>query len=120
MSIPARPMPTGLMSPSRRRAPPACPGRAALRSEEHTSELQSLMRNPYAVFWLKKKNKTEQQRMIANHFFQELQEVERFSLSPLLYSPHAVRQSHQHHSSAEDRTTTRLQATQETVEHTSK
>src|SRR3546814_15172258 len=25
------------------------------RSEEHTSELQSLMRNPYAVFCLKKK-----------------------------------------------------------------
>src|SRR3546814_10168082 len=30
------------------------PGR---RSEEHTSELQSLMRNSYAVFCLKKKNK---------------------------------------------------------------
>src|SRR3546814_2915478 len=27
-----------------------------LRSEEHTSELQSLMRNSYAVFCLKKKN----------------------------------------------------------------
>src|SRR3546814_6340209 len=27
-----------------------------LRSEEHTSELQSLMRNSYAVFGLKKKN----------------------------------------------------------------
>src|SRR3546814_4981581 len=30
---------------------------AILRSEEHTSELQSLMRNSYAVFCLKKKNK---------------------------------------------------------------
>src|SRR3546814_6672721 len=29
--------------------------RTALRSEEHTSELQSLMRNSYAVFCLKKK-----------------------------------------------------------------
>src|SRR3546814_5640586 len=29
----------------------------ARRSEEHTSELQSLMRNSYAVFWLKKKQK---------------------------------------------------------------
>src|SRR3546814_5029280 len=29
-----------------------------MRSEEHTSELQSLMRNSYAVFCLKKKNKT--------------------------------------------------------------
>src|SRR3546814_4464751 len=28
-----------------------------VRSEEHTSELQSLMRNSYAVFCLKKKNK---------------------------------------------------------------
>src|SRR3546814_2585613 len=30
------------------------------RSEEHTSELQSLMRISYAVFCLKKKNKTNQ------------------------------------------------------------
>src|SRR3546814_8050128 len=30
---------------------------AVARSEEHTSELQSLMRNSYAVFCLKKKNK---------------------------------------------------------------
>src|SRR3546814_1135964 len=30
----------------------------ASRSEEHTSELQSLMRNSYAVFCLKKKNTT--------------------------------------------------------------
>src|SRR3546814_9924547 len=32
----------------------------ARRSEEHTSELQSLMRISYAVFCLKKKNTTEQ------------------------------------------------------------
>src|SRR3546814_7022046 len=31
------------------------------RSEEHTSELQSLMRISYAVFCLKKKTKTQQQ-----------------------------------------------------------
>src|SRR3546814_679175 len=31
------------------------------RSEEHTSELQSLMRISYAVFCLKKKNKTKKQ-----------------------------------------------------------
>src|SRR3546814_4521167 len=31
-------------------------GRKSERSEEHTSELQSLMRNSYAVFCLKKKN----------------------------------------------------------------
>src|SRR3546814_7234254 len=41
-------------------------GRCArlLRSEEHTSELQSLMRNSYAVFCLKKKN--TQMRQITN------------------------------------------------------
>src|SRR3546814_5365861 len=32
---------------------------AAQRSEEHTSELQSLMRTSYAVFCLEKKNKQE-------------------------------------------------------------
>src|SRR3546814_1785599 len=32
-------------------------GRGVHRSEEHTSELQSLMRTSYAVFCLKKKNK---------------------------------------------------------------
>src|SRR3546814_7993453 len=31
------------------------------RSEEHTSELQSLMRISYAVFCLKKKNRTKKQ-----------------------------------------------------------
>src|SRR3546814_10435602 len=35
-------------------------GRA--RSEEHTSELQSLMRSSYAVFCLKKKNKKSNKR----------------------------------------------------------
>src|SRR3546814_4328536 len=33
------------------------PMRSVVRSEEHTSELQSLMRISYAVFCLKKKNK---------------------------------------------------------------
>src|SRR3546814_4166005 len=32
-------------------------GQLAVRSEEHTSELQSLMRISYAVFCLKKKNR---------------------------------------------------------------
>src|SRR3546814_4448056 len=39
-------------------APPAN-GSTNLRSEEHTSELQSLMRISYAVFCLKKKKKHE-------------------------------------------------------------
>src|SRR3546814_7556021 len=37
--------------------PPLLAGAKDRRSEEHTSELQSLMRTSYAVFCLKKKNK---------------------------------------------------------------
>src|SRR3546814_5395022 len=38
------------------------PGRTDQRSEEHTSELQSLMRISYAVFCLKKKNNTNKSK----------------------------------------------------------
>src|SRR3546814_4193771 len=43
-----------------------CPSTTCIfvRSEEHTSELQSLMRISYAVFCLKKKNKT----IIIHHY----------------------------------------------------
>src|SRR3546814_6517961 len=44
------------------RAPNVCS-----RSEEHTSELQSLMRISYAVFCLKKKIKTPQMRRAHQH-----------------------------------------------------
>src|SRR3546814_8924915 len=40
-----------------RRQRPYAHGRRPVRSEEHTSELQSLMRISYAVFCLKKKKK---------------------------------------------------------------
>src|SRR3546814_2421121 len=39
-------------------------GTVGARSEEHTSELQSLMRISYAVFCLKKKNKKEDRQHI--------------------------------------------------------
>src|SRR3546814_2662524 len=42
--------------PARAMRPPA-PRLSCIRSEEHTSELQSLMRISYAVFCLKKKKK---------------------------------------------------------------
>src|SRR3546814_6056928 len=49
----------GQHPPGRPRGGYARGGRAcAVRSEEHTSELQSLMRISYAVFCLKKKTKT--------------------------------------------------------------
>src|SRR3546814_8460603 len=59
------PYTTLFRSPGSNRSPGAPPGRdqvraraRAARSEEHTSELQSLMRISYAVFCLKKKNNT--------------------------------------------------------------
>src|SRR3546814_5981378 len=61
------PYTTLFRSPLPRRSPPGLRGRredypparrpSPFRSEEHTSELQSLMRISYAVFCLKKKNK---------------------------------------------------------------
>src|SRR3546814_10422352 len=55
--------------PDDRRAPPVATDRApAVRSDEHTSELQSLMRNPYAVFCLKKKNKTPKHQDQLNQY----------------------------------------------------
>src|SRR3546814_2432834 len=41
---------------------PLMGGTAFRRSEEHTSELQSLMRSSYAVFCLKKKKRKKQHR----------------------------------------------------------
>src|SRR3546814_2546800 len=60
-----RQLPTGqppalVRKPPRRRS--ARPAPSSSRSEEHTSELQSLMRISYAVFCLKNKNKTIQER----------------------------------------------------------
>src|SRR3546814_8177811 len=70
--------PIGRSSPSSRIRPTATPGRCrmrtpcwrarrcAMRSEEHTSELQSLMRISYAVFCLKKKKNRHQQHNLRN------------------------------------------------------
>src|SRR3546814_7599718 len=41
---------------------------AQVRSEEHTSELQSLMRISYAVFCLKKKKQTQQQEQTCSTY----------------------------------------------------
>src|SRR3546814_8188830 len=46
--------------------------RSTIRSEEHTSELQSLMRISYAVFCLKKKNKqTNKTKRQSRHTIQK-------------------------------------------------
>src|SRR3546814_2364944 len=43
-------------------------GRTNARSEEHKSELQSLMRNSYAVFGLKKKDKAKTTNTKERHY----------------------------------------------------
>src|SRR3546814_1310415 len=50
------------------RANARLPELSALRSEEHTSELQSLMRISYAVFCLKKKNNKRRSRNMYNKY----------------------------------------------------
>src|SRR3546814_5612281 len=57
--------PVSRAPPSRRPAATGVAARAA-RSEEHTSELQSLMRISYAVFCLKKKKQAEQTKKNIN------------------------------------------------------
>src|SRR3546814_9582255 len=44
-----------------------CKSALPFRSEEHTSELQSLMRSSYAVFCLKKKTKISIKRLSVKH-----------------------------------------------------
>src|SRR3546814_9146033 len=46
------------------------PDNGYLRSEEHTSELQSLMRTSYAVFCLKKKKSNTRQLLTTTHIQQ--------------------------------------------------
>src|SRR3546814_4409437 len=50
------------------RPPSMMPPAPTSRSEEHTSELQSLMRISYAVFCLKKKKKKEQMHRNTTHY----------------------------------------------------
>src|SRR3546814_20821086 len=60
---PRRPPPAARRVQARRQPPRSharfCRSHRPTRSEEHTSELQSLMRISYAVFCLKKKKKTK-------------------------------------------------------------
>src|SRR3546814_1722212 len=53
-------------APAKAKAKKATGGKKKARSEEHTSELQSLMRNSYAVFCLKKKKKQNTQNRETN------------------------------------------------------
>src|SRR3546814_2923545 len=63
------------------RQPSICPRGSTRRSEEHTSELQSLMRISYAVFCLKKKKK----HTVQHH------------TKKLLYNTHTTHQQHHTH-----------------------
>src|SRR3546814_8991052 len=66
-AISARPLRIETSSPSNRICPPVGSASRLSRSEEHTSELQSLMRISYAVFCLKKKTHTTTTYRIAYH-----------------------------------------------------
>src|SRR3546814_7609981 len=56
------------------------------RSEEHTSELQSLMRISYAVFCLKKKNKRQHEKHVVQEVKQMTKHVLRAFKSDTLYT----------------------------------
>src|SRR3546814_6618246 len=71
------------------RWPPCC--RKPARSEEHTSELQSLMRISYAVFCLKKKNNREKKYYICKktkrlytHYIY-IHEIKPYIITKILY-----------------------------------
>src|SRR3546814_8925194 len=66
--------------PWARRAAPSHWKKPATRSEEHTSELQSLMRTSYAVFCLKKTNKPNHQEPLGSK--QNTQDKPRTHKSP--------------------------------------
>src|SRR3546814_5502782 len=57
-----KPMKIGQLIAQEEKSAPVVTILAGSRSEEHTSELQSLMRISYAVFCLKKKKKTQKQK----------------------------------------------------------
>src|SRR3546814_3617796 len=60
--------------PSRKPPPYRAPKPCCTRSEEHTSELQSLMRISYAVFCLKKKKQKKQtilQQIVSQYMLYE-------------------------------------------------
>src|SRR3546814_1395984 len=58
----------------------------ASRSEEHTSELQSLMRISYAVFCLKKKNKTKIKRNVLHRHISYISKHEQLKLLIFLFT----------------------------------
>src|SRR3546814_1515405 len=64
-SAPSAPRPAPM--PPRSRSAGTSPRPASCRSEEHTSELQSLMRISYAVFCLKKKIKDYLPQLLLTH-----------------------------------------------------
>src|SRR3546814_7994983 len=65
--IPARPTTLRFVAAARTSAVTLVAERIARRSEEHTSELQSLMRISYAVFCLKKKTNHKESSQTKSH-----------------------------------------------------
>src|SRR3546814_4037597 len=66
-------------------------GVGSVRSEEHTSELQSLMRISYAVFCLKKKNKNKTYTYIKSTYANKTLTIHTPRVRILTYSVHNLR-----------------------------
>src|SRR3546814_3800725 len=68
----------------------------SLRSEEHTSELQSLMRISYAVFCLKKKNKESLHNRYTNSLSTHLQHQATYSHTTSRHNRNPYYHHHHH------------------------
>src|SRR3546814_1540865 len=80
-----RPAPPRPMRSSRRAETGPASGRPRTRSEEHTSELQSLMRISYAVFCLKKKKNKICKR---THYKSQINTISRTQQYQYLHTSH--------------------------------
>src|SRR3546814_3173471 len=60
------------------------------RSAEHTSELQSLMRIPYAVFCLKKENNQKQLSILNIQHFPQLNQLHHLLVTHISLLPHYI------------------------------
>src|SRR3546814_2747501 len=89
------PEPAPTAQPARVRTVPLFHGKC--RSEEHTSELQSLMRISYAVFCLKKK--TKQQHSTLNCFtYVRIKIIDSINLQTRYQASYQTLQHNRHHS----------------------
>src|SRR3546814_4388364 len=78
-------VPSNTVPGPRKPAAPSCAARRPARSEEHTSELQSLMRISYAVFCLKKKTKLQLLYIFMSMYYIKINIKHSFHIRAILY-----------------------------------